>query len=79
MCLGKVGRVLEVWEDAGVPMGLVEVGSGTETACLLTCRGADVGSSVLVHLGFVVEVLDPALADEARRLRVGAMSEEEQT
>ena len=40
--------------------------------CLLACPGAKPGTSVLVHLGFAVEVLDRESAEEAKRLRAGA-------
>jgi hydrogenase maturation factor len=69
MCLGKVGVVTKVWEEGGVPMALVSTGSTSERACLLTAPEVVEGTSVLVHLGFVVEVLDPESAEEARRLR----------
>lgn len=77
MCLGKVGVVTKVWEDEGVPMALVDVESATETACLVASPEVVEGTSVLVHLGFVVEVLDSRSAGEARRLRAEAMSKEE--
>jgi hydrogenase maturation factor len=77
MCLGKVGVVMKVWEEDGVPLSLVDVGSTTETACLLAYPGVRQGTSVLVHLGFVVEILDRESAEEAKRLRAEAVSKEE--
>jgi hydrogenase maturation factor len=77
MCLGRVGVVMKVWEERGVPLALVDVGSTTETACLLASPEVAEGTSVLVHLGFVVEVLDPRSAEDARRLRAEAMSREQ--
>jgi hydrogenase maturation factor len=79
MCLGQVGVVTRVWEEGGVPLALVDVDSGTVTACLLAAPEVVEGTSVLLHLGFVVEVLDSASANEARRLRAEAMSKEERT
>ncbi len=76
MCLGKVGVVMKVWQEDGVPLALVEVGSTTETACLLACPEVVEGTSVLVHLGFVVETLDAESADQATRLRAEAMGKE---
>jgi len=72
MCLGKIGVATRVWQDGGVPLGLVGTGSTAETVCLLACPGAKPGTSVLVHLGFAVEVLDRESAEEAKRLRAGA-------
>jgi hydrogenase maturation factor len=79
MCLGKVGVVMKVWEEDGVPLALVDVESRTETACLLAAPEVAEGASVLLHMGFVVEVLDSGSADEARRLRAEATSKGERT
>jgi hydrogenase maturation factor len=34
-------------------------GDGTVSACLLTCPEAAVGDTVLVHSGYVLQILDP--------------------
>jgi hydrogenase maturation factor len=77
MCLGTMGVVTQVWEEDGVPLALVDTETATETVCLLTCAGVEEGMNVLVHLGFVVEVLDPASAEDANRIRAGVVSKEE--
>jgi hydrogenase maturation factor len=69
MCLGTIGVVTEVWTEDGVPLAFVDTPAGTERACLLGFPDVTVGANVLVHVGFVVEVLDPGRAEEARRLR----------
>jgi hydrogenase expression/formation protein HypC len=79
MCLGTIGVITRVWEDGGVPLGLVASGSTSETVCLLACPGAGVGARVLVHLGFAVEVLDQTSADQAARLRAEAAGMEERS
>lgn len=63
MCLGTVGVITAVRDDEGVPMALVDTGSaGTVAACLLTCPEAGVGAAVLVHSGYVLQILE---ADDA--------------
>jgi hydrogenase maturation factor len=58
MCLGTVGVIIEVRDDDGVPMALVETDSRDPlSACLLTCPQAAVGETVLVHCGYVLKVL----------------------
>jgi hydrogenase maturation factor len=58
MCLGTIGVITEVRDDDGVPMALVEAGAASPlTACLLTCPDAGVGETVLIHSGYVLEVL----------------------
>lgn len=69
MCLGTIGAITEVWDSGGVPLARVGIGPAAETVCLLGCPGAQPGTRVLVHAGFVVEVLSPDIAAEAERLR----------
>jgi hydrogenase maturation factor len=59
MCLGTIGVITEVRDDDGVPMALVDAGSPVLlAACLLTCPDAAVGETVLIHSGYVLEVLE---------------------
>jgi hydrogenase maturation factor len=59
MCLGTAGVIIAVRDDEGVPMALVDTGAGAAvSACLLTCPEARAGSEVLVHSGYVLQILD---------------------
>lgn len=70
MCLGTLGLVRETWDEGGMPMARVESHDGSDlVACLAYTPEAAVGTQVLVHLGFVVEVVDPDVAGEASALR----------
>ena len=71
MCIGIIGTLQETWLDGGVPMGRVRTADADEIACLLYAPDTAIGSSVLVHLGFVTEVLDPRRAADATELRQG--------
>jgi hydrogenase maturation factor len=73
MCLGSIGRLDRVWDEGGLTMGIVDYGDRQEAACLMYVPDVEVGSDVLVHMGFVLEVLDPARAADARALRSGEM------
>ncbi len=74
MCLGKVGVITEVWDEGGVPMANIETASTTtEPVCLLAHPDLGEGARVLVHSGFVVQVLEPDAAAEAARLRAAAV------
>jgi hydrogenase maturation factor len=60
MCLGTVGVIIAIRDDDGVRMALVDTGAtGPVSACLLTCPEASTGSKVLVHSGYVLQILDP--------------------
>lgn len=70
MCLGVLGVVQEVWDEGGLGMARIDADDGRELiACLAYAPHADQGCDVLVHLGFVIEVLDPDEAAGARALR----------
>lgn len=58
MCLGTRGVITAVHDDDGVPIALVDTGAGTVSACLLTCPEARPGAAVLVHSGYVLQILD---------------------
>ena len=61
MCLGTIGVVTEIRDDDGIPMALVGADPAAVVhACLLTCPEAAVGDTVLVHSGYVLQVLDGA-------------------
>jgi hydrogenase expression/formation protein HypC len=65
MCLGAIGAIEATWSEGGVPMASV---AGRPT-CLLYTPEAGVGDTILVHLGFAVEILDPDRAADAVALR----------
>ena len=69
MCLGLIGVVTRTFEEDGVPMADVDTGDGDRSVCLLYCPDAVVGDDVLMHMGFVMEVLDPERAADSRELR----------
>jgi hydrogenase expression/formation protein HypC len=62
MCLALPGEVLEVREVDGVRIASVDFGGVTRSACLDYVPDADVGSFVVVHLGFAIRVVDEAEA-----------------
>jgi hydrogenase expression/formation protein HypC len=64
MCLGVPGRIVEVYTEDGVRMGRVDFGGITRSACLEYTPEADVGSWVVIHVGFAISVVDE---EEARR------------
>lgn len=68
MCLGVPGKIVEVSTEDGVRMGRVDFGGITRTACLEYVPDADVGSWVVVHVGFAISVVDEEEARRAYRL-----------
>ncbi len=64
MCLAVPGRVVEIYEEAGLPMGRIDYAGAENRACLAYVPDVRVGQYVLVHAGFALQVLDE---EEARR------------
>ncbi|WP_030681144.1 HypC/HybG/HupF family hydrogenase formation chaperone [Streptomyces sp. NRRL B-1347] len=62
MCLGIPGRVLDLYDDAGLRMATVDFGGVRREACLSYTPDAAVGSYVIVHVGFAITEVDEAEA-----------------
>jgi hydrogenase expression/formation protein HypC len=63
MCLGIPGRILDVHDSAGVRMGTVDFGGVRREVCLAYTPRADVGTYVIVHVGFAISEVDEAEAE----------------
>jgi hydrogenase expression/formation protein HypC len=62
MCLGIPGKIVEIYENAGLRMGRIDYGGVIKEACLAYVPEAALDQYVLVHAGFALNVL---AADEA--------------
>ncbi|MGW7409956.1 HypC/HybG/HupF family hydrogenase formation chaperone [Streptomyces sp. NPDC054833] len=62
MCLGIPGRIVEIHDDAGLRMATVDFGGIRRQVCLSCTPQADVGSYVIVHVGFAITQVDEAEA-----------------
>jgi hydrogenase expression/formation protein HypC len=66
MCLGKIERLVDVWDAGATRRGRAECGA---TLSLAYTPGAEPGSYVLAHAGVAVQLLDTAHAEQALALR----------
>lgn len=64
MCLAIPGRVVDIWDDHGSPMGRVEHGSVTKDVSLVCVPDLQVGDYTIVHMGFALKRLDEKTAHE---------------
>jgi hydrogenase expression/formation protein HypC len=64
MCLGIPGRIIEVRQQDGLPMGKVEFGGIAKEVCLAYTPEAAVGDYVIVHVGFAISRVDEQEARE---------------
>ncbi len=58
MCLGVPGKVIEVFDEEGLRMGTVDFGGIRRKACLEYAPEVEVGSYVVIHVGFAISVVD---------------------
>jgi len=63
MCLAIPGKVLEIYEEDGLRMGLIDYSGTRNRTCLEYVPETGVGQYVIVHAGFAISVLDE---EEAR-------------
>jgi hydrogenase expression/formation protein HypC len=78
MCLGIPGKIIDVRDDEILRMGTVDFGGVTREVCLAYVPEAGMGDYVLVHVGFAINRLDEAEAQETLRLleQMGSLDEE---
>ena len=58
MCLGIPGRVIEIRDDGGLPMGKVDFGGVRKDACLAYLPEVQLGDYVIIHVGFAISRVD---------------------
>ena len=78
MCLAVPGRIVRIVEADGVPMAEVDFGGVRKDVCLQYVPDATVGEYVVVHVGFAIQHLDEASAQEtlANFERLGILNDE---
>ena len=65
MCLGIPGRVIEIRDTQGLPMGVVDFGGVRREVCLAYVKDEiESGDYVVVHVGFAISKVDEV---EAKR------------
>jgi hydrogenase expression/formation protein HypC len=78
MCLGIPGKIIEVYETSGLPMGKIDFGGVIKEACLAYVPEAQVGDYTIVHVGFALNIIDEEEAQKTLELlsEIGALDEE---
>ena len=64
MCLGIPGKIVETFQRDELPMAKVEFGGIIKDICLAYTPDAQPGQYVLVHVGFAINEIDEAEAQE---------------
>jgi len=68
MCLGVPGKIVEMYEKGGLQMCKVDFGGVFREACLAYVPEAKVGDYTLIHVGFALNLIDEAEAQETLAL-----------
>ncbi len=68
MCLAVPGKIIEIYEANGLRMGKIDMGGVVREACLAYTPEAQVGNYAVIHVGFVLNLVDEAEALETLRL-----------
>ncbi len=78
MCLGVPGKIVEIYEQGGLLMGKIDFGGVAREVCLAYVPEAKLGDYTVVHVGFALNLLDEAEAQETLALlkEIGAFDEE---
>jgi hydrogenase expression/formation protein HypC len=78
MCLGVPGKIVEMYEAGGLPMGKVDFGGVTRETCLAYVPELKVGDYTVVHVGFAISRLseEEAQATLAVLREMGDLEEE---
>ena len=58
MCLAIPGRVVEIYEENGLKMGVIDFSGTISRTCLEYVPETSLGEYVIVHAGFAISVLD---------------------
>jgi hydrogenase expression/formation protein HypC len=72
MCLGVPGRIIDIYEVAGLRMGRIDFGGVVKEACLAYVPEAAVGEYTLIHVGFAIGRIDEAEAQQSLEFLRGA-------
>ncbi len=77
MCLAIPGKIVELFEENGLPMGLIDFSGARNNACLSSTPEAEVGNYVIVHAGFALQILneEEAMASLRELTRLSAFME----
>ena len=68
MCLAVPGRIIDVWEDQGTRMAMVDFDGIRKEICLAYLPDVDVGDYAIVHVGFAISQVDEASAQETLQM-----------
>ncbi len=78
MCLAVPGQILEVRDDRGTRMAIIDFDGIQKEICLAYLPDLQVGDYAIVHVGFAISQVDEAQAKETLQMfrDLGILEEE---
>lgn len=78
MCLAIPGKIIEMYEIAGLTMGKVDFGGIVKEACLAYLEDPQIGEYTMIHVGFAISKVDEEEAFRTLELlrEMGELAEE---
>jgi hydrogenase expression/formation protein HypC len=64
MCLAIPGKIVEIYDSAGMRMCKIDFGGVLREACLQALPEAKVGDFTIIHAGFALNILSENEAEE---------------
>jgi len=68
MCLAIPGKLLDIANENGLKMGIIDVNGAKTRACLEYVPDIKVGQYTIVHAGFALKIIDEEEAAESLKL-----------
>ena len=68
MCLGIPGKITDIYETGGMSMGRIDFGGVTREVCLAYVPEAKIGDYAMIHVGFALNLMSEAEANESLEL-----------
>jgi hydrogenase expression/formation protein HypC len=65
MCLGIPGKIVEIYDNGGMSMGRIDFGGVTREVCLAYVPEAKIGDYAMIHVGFALNLMSEAEANES--------------
>ena len=78
MCLGVPGKIIEIYERNGLPMGKIDFGGTAREACLSYVPEAQAGDYAVIHVGFAISLVSEEEAQETLAMLREIMALEEE-
>ena len=66
MCLAIPGKVVEIFDEAGLVMGTVDYDGTLSKVCLEYVPEIEIGQYTVVHAGFAISIIDEEEAQKSK-------------